>query len=69
MSLFNEENTVEKKLIDAAKKCGWKYVEAKDVPTDTMIAFAGTLCGILVIMAIAIAALSAEYSLVQMISV
>ena len=32
MSLFNEENTVEKKLIDAATKCGWKYVEAKDVP-------------------------------------
>ena len=32
MSLFNEENTVEKKLIDAAMKCGWKYVEAKDVP-------------------------------------
>lgn len=32
MSLFNEENTIEKKLIDAAKKCGWKYVEAKDVP-------------------------------------
>lgn len=32
MSLFNEENTVEKKLIDAATKCGWKYIEAKDVP-------------------------------------
>ena len=32
MSLFNEENTVEKKLIDAATKCGWKYVETKDVP-------------------------------------
>jgi type I restriction enzyme R subunit len=32
MSLFNEENTVEKKLIDAAQKCGWKYIEAKDVP-------------------------------------
>lgn len=32
MSLFNEENTVEKKLIDAAKKCGWNYMEAKDIP-------------------------------------
>ena len=32
MSLFNEENTVEKKLIDAARKCGWNYMEAKDIP-------------------------------------
>ena len=30
--MFNEENTVEQMLISAASKCGWTYVEAKDVP-------------------------------------
>ena len=29
---FNEENTVEQMLIHAASKCGWSYVEPKDVP-------------------------------------
>ena len=33
--MFNEDNTVEKLLIEAAQKCGWKYLEAKDVPRPT----------------------------------
>lgn len=30
--MFNEDNTVEQMLISAAQKCGWTYLEAKDVP-------------------------------------
>lgn len=30
--IFNEDNTVEQMLIAAARKCGWTYLEAKDVP-------------------------------------
>lgn len=30
--MFNEDNTVEQMLIAAAGKCGWTYLEAKDVP-------------------------------------
>lgn len=29
---FNEDNTVEQMLISAAEKCGWSYLETKDVP-------------------------------------
>ena len=29
--IFNEENTVEKMLISVAQKCGWIYVETKDI--------------------------------------
>ena len=32
MAYFNEENTVEQMLINAAGKCGWIYVEPKEVP-------------------------------------
>ena len=35
MTHFNEENTVEQMLIDSASKCGWSYVEAKDLPRLT----------------------------------
>lgn len=35
MTHFNEENTVEQMLIAAATKCGWSYVEAKDLPRLT----------------------------------
>lgn len=30
--MFNEDNTVEQMLIAAAGKCGWTYIETKDVP-------------------------------------
>lgn len=30
--MFNEDNTVEQMLIAAAGKCGWTYLEAKNVP-------------------------------------
>lgn len=30
--MFNEDNTVEQMLIAAAGKCGWAYIETKDVP-------------------------------------
>ena len=33
--MFNEENTVEQMLISVAQKCGWTYVEAKDIPRAT----------------------------------
>lgn len=33
--MFNEDNTVEKLLIQAAQRCGWTYLEAKDVPRST----------------------------------
>ena len=32
MTYFNEENTVEQMLINAASKCGWSYVEPHNVP-------------------------------------
>ena len=32
MAYFNEENTVEQMLINAAGKCGWIYVEPQEVP-------------------------------------
>ena len=32
MSTFNEDNTVEQLLISAAKKSGWRYVPASDIP-------------------------------------
>ena len=32
MSTFNEDNTVEQLLISAAKKAGWRYVAASDIP-------------------------------------
>ena len=32
MSTFNEDNTVEQLLISAAKKSGWRYVAASDIP-------------------------------------
>ena len=32
MAYFNEENTVEQMLINAAGKCGWIYVEPQQVP-------------------------------------
>ena len=32
MAYFNEENTVEQMLINAAGKCGWIYVEQQEVP-------------------------------------
>ena len=32
MSTFNEDNTVEQLLISAAKKSGWQYVPASDIP-------------------------------------
>ena len=32
MTHFNEENTVEKMLINSARKCGWSYVEPHNVP-------------------------------------
>ena len=32
MTYFNEENTVEQMLINAASKCGWAYVEPHNVP-------------------------------------
>ena len=32
MAYFNEENTVEQMLINAAGKCGWTYIESQDVP-------------------------------------
>ena len=35
MAYFNEENTVEQMLISVAQKCGWTYVEAKDIPRTT----------------------------------
>ena len=35
MAYFNEENTVEQMLISVAQKCGWTYVEAKDIPRAT----------------------------------
>ena len=33
--MFNEDNTVEQLLINAAHRCGWSYVEAKDVPRQS----------------------------------
>lgn len=33
--MFNEGNTVEQMLISSAQKCGWTYLEAKDVPRAT----------------------------------
>ena len=30
MAYFNEENTVEQMLINAAGQCGWIYVEPRD---------------------------------------
>ena len=33
--IFNEDNTVEAMLIESAQKCGWTYLEAKDVPRPT----------------------------------
>ena len=35
MSYFNEENTVEQMLINAAGKCGWTYVESQNVPRES----------------------------------
>ena len=32
MAYFNEENTVEQMLINAAGQCGWIYVEPQFVP-------------------------------------
>lgn len=32
---FNEDNTVEQMLIDAATHSGWQYVQAGDVPRST----------------------------------
>ena len=32
MAYFNEENTVEQMLVNAAGKCGWIYVEPQQVP-------------------------------------
>ena len=32
MAYFNEENTVEQMLINAAGRCGWIYVEPQAVP-------------------------------------
>ena len=32
MAYFNEDNTVEQMLINAAGKCGWIYVEPQEVP-------------------------------------
>lgn len=33
--MFNEDNTVEQMLIASAQKCGWTYLEAKDVPRQS----------------------------------
>ena len=32
MTYFNEDNTVEQMLVNAAQKCGWRYVAANDIP-------------------------------------
>ena len=33
--MFNEDNTVEQMLINAATHSGWQYVKASDVPRST----------------------------------
>lgn len=35
MALFNEDNAVEKMLINAVEKIGWKYVDAENIPRIT----------------------------------
>ena len=32
MSLFNEDNTIEDLLVDSARRAGWRYMEAEDIP-------------------------------------
>lgn len=33
--MFNEDNTVEQMLINAATQSGWQYVKPSDVPRST----------------------------------
>ena len=33
--MFNEDNTVEQMLIEAATKSGWQYVKSQDIPRST----------------------------------
>ena len=45
MAYFNEENTVEQMLINAAGQCGWIYVEPQFVPRlpdEVLVAHGGT---------------------------
>lgn len=35
MTTFNEQNTVEQMLINAATKCGWTYIASQEIPRST----------------------------------
>ena len=34
--MFNEDNTVEQMLIEAATQSGWQYVKSQDIPRSSV---------------------------------